>query len=55
MDCDNCFCVYNFNGKCILENITINVYGMCEECIYPDIDKEALEKAKLKLLKEFEE
>lgn len=55
MNCENYFCIYNFKNKCIVENISINIYGMCGDCIYPDIDKQILEDAKLKLLKDFED
>ena len=55
MDCENHFCIYNFEKKCIIENISVNIYGMCQDGVYPDIDKEVLEEAKLKLLKDFED
>ena len=54
MNCENYFCIYQSKGKCTLNKIDINNLGMCTECIYPDIDEEIINKAKLKLLKEYE-
>ena len=55
MNCENNFCIYQRNGNCILNEISIDSSGMCTECIYPDIDEEILKDAKLKVLKSFEE
>ena len=55
MKCENCYCVYQTKGKCILEKISIDISGMCKECIYVNVDKEVLTEKKLKLLKNFEE
>ena len=54
MNCENNFCVYQCKGKCMLDKIEIDRLGMCTECIYPDLDKEILNQAKLKLLKKFQ-
>ena len=54
MDCENCFCIYESKGKCILENVGINSLGMCTECIYPDIDEEIVNTAKINLLKKYQ-
>ena len=53
MNCENDFCIYQNNGKCILKNISINSLGMCSECILPNIDKDTLYEEKRKLLEEF--
>ena len=55
MKCENNFCIYQAKNKCMLEKINIDNLGMCTEFIYPDIDEKTLIKAKLKLLKEYEE
>ena len=52
--CENSFCIYQSKGKCMLDKVSINSFGMCTECIYPDIDKEILNQAKQKLLKNYE-
>ncbi len=54
MNCENFFCIYQSKGKCVSGKVSIDYLGMCTECIYPDIDEKILEKAKLKLLKEYE-
>ena len=51
MKCENSFCIYQTNGICMLDSVEINSFGMCTECIYPDIDEKALNQAKKKLLK----
>lgn len=53
MKCENNYCIYHFNGKCILDKVDMNSLGMCTECIYPDIDEEFLNQAKLKVLKKY--
>ena len=50
MKCENCFCIYEKNGDCILEEISLNACGNCEDCIYPSIDSEYLEAKKQSLL-----
>ena len=34
MKCENYFCVYQDNGKCILDEINIDIMGQCDSCIY---------------------
>lgn len=53
MNCENCYCIYQHKGKCILKDIQIDIAGMCTECIYVDLDAPALTKAKIKLLKAY--
>ena len=51
MICDNCFCVYNKNKKCIIKEPEINVMGTCDNCIYVEPDTDYLDALKLKILK----
>ena len=53
MNCENVFCIYQSNGICNAEQISINPCGMCTECIYPDIDSKTLEEAKKALLEKY--
>ena len=53
MNCENSFCIYQSEDKCTLDEISINNLGMCTECIYPTIDEEVLNQAKLKQLKKY--
>lgn len=54
MKCENSFCIYQSEGKCLLDIVEIDNMGMCTECIYPNIDKEVLNQAKLKFLNNYE-
>ena len=48
MNCENVFCIYQSNGICNAEQISINPCG-----IYPDIDSKTLEEAKKALLEKY--
>ena len=39
MKCENRFCIYWNKNECILEEIELDCSGMCESCIYIDIDE----------------
>lgn len=54
MLCENFLCIYQSEGFCFAEHISMNRFGMCENCIYPDIDRDTLQKAKMKLLEKYE-
>ena len=54
MKCENSFCIYQTKGECSLDKVNIDSFGMCAECIYPDIDEKILNQAKLKLLRYYE-
>ena len=53
MKCENNFCIYQSGGECNIDRIYINNLGMCSECIYPDINENVLNEAKLNLLKKY--
>ncbi len=50
MECENYFCVYWRNEKCILDKIRINGLGMCDECIMVNIKEEVLDAEKKRYL-----
>ncbi len=50
MNCQNRFCIYEKDGKCTLESIEVNISGICDSCIYPDIPDSILEYEKKKTL-----
>jgi len=54
MNCENIFCIYQSKGKCVLSEVELDSSGMCLDCIYPDIDEDILNRAKLKLLKKYQ-
>lgn len=49
--CENSMCIYEKNGLCILDEIEINVLGMCDECILPNFDEKSIKAAKRETLK----
>lgn len=40
--CENEFCVYEEDGKCTLDEITLDISGACSDCIYINIDEQTL-------------
>ena len=54
MNCENKFCIYQNEGKCMLNKVDIDSLGMCADCIYPDIDEKILNQSKLILLREYQ-
>lgn len=54
MLCENFLCIYQSDGCCFAETVRINRVGICETCIYPDIDNKMLQKAKQRLIERYE-
>ena len=50
MKCENYFCVYWSGGKCVLQEISLDIQGNCQNCIYVKIDKKSLEKSRQEFL-----
>lgn len=48
MNCENNFCIYCDEGKCILQNISINNIGMCDECILINLNDEILKEKNIR-------
>ena len=46
MKCENLYCIYNDEDKCILESVSLDIQGKCKECIYVDITDDQLKKLK---------
>lgn len=55
MKCENSLCIYERDKKCILDEISVNMLGICDDCIYPTVDSSLLEKLKDKTLKNLED
>lgn len=49
--CENCFCIYCEGNYCILKNISLNIQGSCEECIYIPIPEKECDLLKKRLRK----
>ncbi|MCL2576225.1 MAG: hypothetical protein FWE33_07300 [Defluviitaleaceae bacterium] len=43
MKCEFELCIYNENEVCGLDEIVIDVLGMCESCVIVNIDKKTLD------------
>ena len=48
MDCMNVFCIYQKDDRCLLDHISLDDMGCCQECIYPDLSPQTLEHEKEK-------
>ena len=48
--CYNKFCVYQKNDRCILDAIEIIFGGVCDSCIYFNIDEKEMDELKIKTL-----
>lgn len=55
MQCENNFCIYCEDGKCMLDSISLDAAGMCLACIHINIDEATLKAEKEKLLQKFHE
>lgn len=53
LSCENEFCIYQKQGTCILESVQLDIKGNCIDCIYINVEEEALNNLKDKLLRRF--
>lgn len=54
MLCENNFCIYWSKNNCILNNIEIDISGVCKSCIYLNIEEEILNNYRKNSLKNIE-
>jgi hypothetical protein len=52
MRCKNKYCIYNRDFTCILEEISINSLGMCDDCIIVKLNEDFIEAGKEQQRKE---
>jgi len=52
MRCHFNYCLYNEDSYYLLDEITVNTAGQCEECILVSFEEEDLKKCKKKQLDE---
>ena len=50
-NCEFTHCIYNKQKKCVLDTVSINSLGMCENCIIPDVPAKTIEHYKKITLK----
>ncbi len=46
MKCENEFCIYQENGDCIIDDISLDAAGCCTECINISLNKNFLTEIK---------
>lgn len=46
LTCENEFCIYQNQGECILKSIQLDIQGNCVDCIYINVEEEALNNLK---------
>ena len=51
MNCENYFCIYNKKEKCMLNEISLDFQGRCNECIYVYLEEAQLKKIKKEQLR----
>ncbi len=51
LSCENEFCIYQKQGKCILENVQLDIQGNCTDCTYINIEEDSLNNLKNNTLK----
>ena len=55
MQCENDFCIYWASGNCILEEVSLNGQGVCQECILVEIAENVLKAKRKKLLLRYQQ
>jgi len=55
ISCENTFCIYYENGKCILDSICLDELGACTNMFYVSIEESYLASQRKKLLSKFEQ
>lgn len=55
MDCENTYCIYQSDGKCTLDYISIDHLGQCADCIKVSLNGSELKTLKQKQLAKFDE
>ena len=48
--CENYLCIYQSNGVCALEGVSLDEGGRCTECVLTNFEKEVLKRAKKDML-----
>lgn len=52
MICENEICIFNKEGKCTLDTISLDAIGLCEDCVIVELDEALIEKEKERQLLE---
>lgn len=52
MQCKNFLCIYQKAGQCRAESISMNVFGMCGNCVIVDVQDENWDELKEQWIRE---
>ena len=55
LSCENEFCIYQKQGRCILESVQLDIQGNCVECIHINVEENVLKDLKEKLLNDLQD
>lgn len=55
MICENEFCLYWHDNVCVLKEVTLDIQGRCQNCIYVTISETVLDRERKKLFKLYDE
>ena len=50
MQCENIFCIYWAENECILDNVTLDIKGICQSCVYVEVEENDLRSCRRKAL-----
>lgn len=53
MICENVFCVYQKEDRCLLDEVRLDIQGKCTEYIYVHVDETELKRNKQKILERY--
>ena len=53
MHCENYFCTYWLDNACVLEQVSLDIQGSCQDCVYLSIEEATLAKKRARMQKSF--
>lgn len=54
MRCENEFCIYWKEEQCCLNEISLDIMGCCQECIYVEIEEQVLQRVREKAIAKYD-
>ena len=52
--CENHFCIYWEDNQCVLKSISLDIQGICQDCIYVELEQFTMDNAREQMRKKFE-
>lgn len=53
INCLNKFCIYNKDDACICDYVSLDISGLCDDCILINLEDDILEERKQMLLNSY--